>query len=41
MYVSGEGRYQWSKATLGRDFIRFEPIDLAGFKATAGVHYMF
>jgi len=41
MYISGEGRYQWAKATLDRDFIRFEPIDLAGFKATAGVHYMF
>jgi hypothetical protein len=41
LYVSGEGRYLWSKATLERDFVRFDPIDLAGFKATAGVHYMF
>lgn len=41
LYLSGEGRYLWSKATLERDFIRFEPIDLAGFKVTAGVHYLF
>ena len=41
MYISGEGRYQWAKATLDQDFIRFEPIDLAGFKATVGVHYLF
>jgi hypothetical protein len=41
MYVSGEGRYIWAKATPGRDFIDFDPIDLAGFKLTAGVHYLF
>jgi hypothetical protein len=41
LYLSGEGRYLWSSATPGRDFIDFDPIDLAGFKATAGVHYMF
>ena len=41
MYVSGEARYLWSSATPDRDFIDFDPIDLAGFKLTAGVHYMF
>ncbi len=41
VYVSGEGRYLWSNATLGSDFIGFEPIDLAGFKLTGGVSYMF
>lgn len=41
LYVSGEGRYLWSNGTPDRDFIDFDPIDLAGFKATAGVHYMF
>jgi len=41
LYLSGEGRYLWSSATPDRDFIDFDPIDLAGFKATAGVHYMF
>ena len=28
-------------ATPDRDFIDFDSIDLAGFKATVGVHYMF
>jgi hypothetical protein len=41
LYLSGEGRYLWSSGKPGRDFIDFDPIDLAGFKATAGVHYMF
>jgi len=41
MYVSGEGRYLWSSATPDRDFIGFDPIDLAGFKLTAGIHYVF
>jgi hypothetical protein len=41
LYLSGEGRYLWSSGSLDRDFIDFDPIDLAGFKATAGVHYMF
>jgi hypothetical protein len=41
LYVSGEGRYLWSSGAQGRDFIDFNDIDLAGFKATAGVHYMF
>ena len=41
VYISGEGRYLWSRATLSRSYIGFDPIDLAGFKLTAGVHYMF
>ena len=36
MYLSGEGRYLWSNATPDRDFIGFDPIDLAGFKAYGG-----
>jgi hypothetical protein len=41
LYLSGEGRYLWSSGSPDRDFIDFSPIDLAGFKVTAGVHYMF
>jgi hypothetical protein len=41
LYVSGEGRYLWSSGTPDRDFIDFDAIDLAGFKATAGIHYLF
>jgi hypothetical protein len=41
LYLSGEGRYLWSSGTPDRDFVDFDAIDLAGFKATVGVHYMF
>lgn len=41
LYLSGEGRYLWSSGTPDLDFIDFDAIDLAGFKATVGVHYMF
>ena len=41
LYVSGEGRYLWSSGTPEFGFINSDEIDLAGFKVTAGVHYMF
>ena len=40
MYISGEARYLWSSTTPGLDF-DFDSIDLAGLKATIGIHYMF
>ena len=41
LFLTGEGRYLWSQAELGPDFSSFEPIDLAGFKLTAGIDYLF
>ena len=41
VYFSGEARYLWSHAKLGNDFSGFNPIDLAGFRVTGGVRYMF
>jgi hypothetical protein len=41
VYFSGEARYLWSHADLGSDFSGFEPIDLAGFRLTGGIRYMF
>ncbi|HET9467622.1 MAG TPA: hypothetical protein VFO48_04395 [Vicinamibacterales bacterium] len=44
MYLSGEARYLWAKATAAdRDFSSddIDEIDLAGLKATVGIHYMF
>jgi hypothetical protein len=41
VYVTVDGRYQWSKATLGATWVDFEPIDLAGFKLAAGASFMF
>ena len=39
--MSLEGRYSWSKADLGQDFIDFDPIDLGGFKFGVGFHLIF
>ncbi len=36
-YVTVDGRYFWASADLGRDWIDFEPIDLAGFRLSGGV----
>jgi hypothetical protein len=41
LFMQLEGRYTWAKGTLGRDFIDFDPIDLAGFRTTAGVSVLF
>ena len=41
LFLTGEGRYLWSQAELGPDFSGFEPIDLTGFKLTAGINYLF
>jgi hypothetical protein len=34
--VTAEGRYQWARSRLSRDFSQFQPIDLSGFAVTAG-----
>jgi hypothetical protein len=41
MYVTVDGRYLWADADLGRDFIGFEPLDLAGFRLSGGVNFNF
>jgi hypothetical protein len=41
LYVTVEARYLWSRATLGRAFIDFQPIDLTGTKVTGGIRYVF
>jgi opacity protein-like surface antigen len=41
LYVQFEGRYSWAKGTLSRDFIDFDPIDLAGFRTTGGIGFIF
>ena len=35
--VTTEGRYQWARAALGRDFSGFDRIDLSGFAVTSGI----
>jgi hypothetical protein len=32
-----EGRYTWSRAEMGNDFVGFDRIDLSGLQTTAGI----
>lgn len=41
MYVTIDGRHFWASSDLGRDWIDFEPIDLAGFRLSGGVSFGF
>jgi hypothetical protein len=41
LYASIEGRYTKSSAKLSSDFIDFDPIDLSGFKVSAGINLVF
>ena len=41
LYLSIEGRYTFAKATLGADFVDFDPIDLAGFRMGGGLRVVF
>ena len=40
-YATLDGRYLWASGDLGRDFESFEPIDLAGFRMSAGINILF
>jgi hypothetical protein len=41
IYVTVDGRYLWAADDLGRDFLGFDPIDLAGFRLSGGVNFNF
>jgi hypothetical protein len=41
VYVTVDGRYLWAADDLGRDFLGFDPIDLAGFRLSGGVNFNF
>jgi opacity protein-like surface antigen len=41
IYVGVDGRYLWAAGELGRDWIDFDPIDLAGFRLSGGVNVVF
>jgi hypothetical protein len=40
LYVTAEGRYLWAAGDLGREWIDFEPLDLAGFRLSAGINVL-
>jgi hypothetical protein len=39
--VTVDGRYLWAAAELGQDWVDFKPIDLAGFRVSGGVNFIF
>jgi hypothetical protein len=41
LYFTVEGRYVWASGTLSSDFVGFEPLDLSGFRASAGINVLF
>ena len=40
-YLTLDGRYLWAAGDLGRDWIDFEKIDLAGGRISAGINFIF
>lgn len=41
LYATLQGRYTRAAATLASDFIDFDPIDLSGFRLSAGINVLF
>ena len=41
LYASVEGRYTKASGKLSNDFIDFDPIDLSGFRLSAGINLVF
>lgn len=40
-YLAIEASYAWAKSDMGEYFVDFDPIDLAGLQATAGLQIVF
>lgn len=41
LFLTAEARYMWAHADMGGDFVGFDPMDLSGFQATAGLSVRF
>ena len=41
LLLTMEVRYRWADATMGQDFVGFDPVDLTGVRVSAGVRVMF
>jgi hypothetical protein len=39
-YVTFDARYVWASGDLGSDWIDFDPIDLSGFRLSAGFNFI-
>jgi hypothetical protein len=40
-YLTLDLRYSWAKPELNRDYVGFDPLDLSGIRATAGLQWHF
>ncbi len=40
-YLALDARYWWAEAELERDFVNFDPLDLSGFRLSAGLQFRF
>jgi hypothetical protein len=41
LFFTTEGRYVWAQGELNNEFVGFEPLDLSGFKLSAGINFVF
>ena len=41
LLLTAETRYVWANATMGMDFVGFEPIDLSGLRIAVGIRLLF
>jgi hypothetical protein len=41
LYATVQGRYTKAAGELGTDFVNFDPIDLSGFRLSAGINILF
>jgi hypothetical protein len=41
LFFTAEGSYVWASGTLDGDFVGFAPLDLSGFRASAGINVLF
>ena len=41
LFLTTEARYVWGEGELSNEFIGFDPLDLSGFKVSAGINFVF
>ena len=41
VFATMEGRYTYARGKLGSDFVDFDPIDLSGFRISAGINVLY
>jgi hypothetical protein len=41
LFLTTEGRYVWASGDLSNEFVGFDPLDLSGFRISAGINFVF